>query len=158
LWIGSIHILVTTLVEFETAWYLGDKKMYLFGERLREIRKLKNLSQGDLERRTGLNRSYISRVEHGHSVPMVKTVEKFARALEMPTYQLFYDGAGTPPRVITMNNGKGNRQKEWGETGRDALYMRKLQACLGQMSNEDRIILRSVLQRMARKAEAKRAA
>lgn len=128
--------------------------MFMFGERLREIRKLKKLSQGDMEGRTGLNRSYISRAEHGHSVPMLETVEKFARALEVPTYQLFYDGAGAPPRVITLN-GNGNRQKH---TGRDALYMRKLQACLGQMSNEDRMILLSVLRRMKRKTEAKRAA
>lgn len=126
--------------------------MFMFGERLREIRKLKNLSQSDLEGRTGLNRSYISRVEHGHSSPMLETVEKFARALEVPTFQLFYDGAGTSPRVITMN-GNCNR----GENGRDALYMRKLQACLGQMSNEDRMLLLSVLQRMTRKTEAKRA-
>lgn len=131
--------------------------MFMFGERLREIRKLKNLSQGDLEGRTGLNRTYISRVEHGHSVPMLETVEKFARALDVPTYQLFYDGAGAPPKVITLN-GNGNRQKEWGETGRDALYMRKLQTYLGQMSDEDRMTLMSVLQRLIRKTEAKRAA
>ena len=131
--------------------------MFMFGERLREIRRLKNLSQGDLEERTGLSRSYISRVEHGHTSPMLETVEKFARALEVPTYQLFYDGTGTPPQVITMN-GNGNRRKEWGETGSDALYMHKLQTCLEQMSTEDRMILISVLQRMIRKAEAKRAA
>lgn len=129
--------------------------MFMFGERLREIRKLKNLSQGDLEVRTGLNRCYISRVEHRHSVPMLETVEKFARALDVPTYRLFYDGAGTPPRVITINR-NGNRQKAWSETGRDALYMRKLQACLGQMSSENRMLLLSILQRMARKDGSKK--
>lgn len=128
--------------------------MFMFGERLRELRELKKLSQGDLERRSGLNRSYISRVEHGHSVPMLETVEKFAKALEVPTYRLFYDASGIPPATIT--NGNKNHKSEWGGTGKDALYLHKIAEML--MSNEDRMILLSVLQKMVRKAKAKRAA
>ena len=45
---------------------------------------------GDVENRTGLLRCYISRVENGHTVPAIETLEKFARALEVPIYQLFY--------------------------------------------------------------------
>jgi transcriptional regulator with XRE-family HTH domain len=59
------------------------------GERLRDLREEKNMSQGDVEKRTGLLRCYISRVENGHTVPSVETLEKLARALEIPTYRLF---------------------------------------------------------------------
>jgi len=61
----------------------------LISDRLRSIREEKNLSQGDIEKRTGLLRCYVSRVENGHTVPAVETIEKFARALEVPIYKLF---------------------------------------------------------------------
>ena len=61
----------------------------VIGDRLKSIREQKSLSQGDVEKRTGLLRCYISRVENGHTVPAVETLEKFARALEIPMYQLF---------------------------------------------------------------------
>jgi transcriptional regulator with XRE-family HTH domain len=70
----------------------------LLSDRLRSIREKKNLSQRDIEKRTGLLRCYVSRVENGHTVPAVETIEKFARALEVPTYQLFYDGDKPPDR------------------------------------------------------------
>ena len=62
----------------------------LIGDRLRAFRDAKNLTQGDIERRSGLKSSYISRVENGHTVPAVETSEKLAPALEVPLYQLFY--------------------------------------------------------------------
>ncbi|MHB8413367.1 MAG: helix-turn-helix domain-containing protein [Candidatus Acidiferrales bacterium] len=63
----------------------------LVGQRLREIRKAKNLSQRDIEKYSGLQRPYISCVECGHIVPSLETIEKFARGLGIPTYQLFID-------------------------------------------------------------------
>src|SRR5271169_938078 len=66
------------------------------GDRLREMREQKKLSQGDIEKKTGLLRCYVSRVENGHTIPAVETLEKFARALEVPMYQLFYDGQEPP--------------------------------------------------------------
>jgi len=51
---------------------------------------------GDVEKRTGLVRRYISRVENWHAVPAMETLEKYARALEVPLYQLFYDGTEPP--------------------------------------------------------------
>ena len=47
----------------------------IIGDRLREMREEKKLSQGDVEKRTGLLRCYISRVENGHTVPAVETLE-----------------------------------------------------------------------------------
>jgi len=61
-------------------------------------KKKKKLSQGDIEKRTGLLRCYISRVENGHTVPAIETLEKMARAFEVPAYQLFYDG-DEPPKL-----------------------------------------------------------
>jgi transcriptional regulator with XRE-family HTH domain len=53
----------------------------LIGERIRAIREAKNLTQGEIEKRCGLLRVYISRVENGHLVPSIATLEKLARAL-----------------------------------------------------------------------------
>ena len=68
----------------------------VIGERLKALREHRNMSQGDIEKRTGLLRIYVSRVENGHTVPAIETLEKFARALEIPIYQLFYDGENPP--------------------------------------------------------------
>lgn len=71
------------------------------GKRLRALREAKNLSQGDIERRSGLLRSYISRVEGGYTAPSLATLEKFAKALEIEPYQLLFQGEGKPaiPKV-----------------------------------------------------------
>jgi transcriptional regulator with XRE-family HTH domain len=76
--------------------YPTEDQALIIGERLRALREEKKFSQGDIEKKTGLLRAYISRVENGHMVPSVETLEKFARALEVPMYQLFYDGEAPP--------------------------------------------------------------
>ena len=63
----------------------------VIGDKLKALREEKNLSQGDIEKRTGLLRCYVSRVENGHTVPSVDTLEKLARAMEIPLYRLFTD-------------------------------------------------------------------
>ncbi len=63
---------------------MEETKAMIIGDRLRVLREHKKLSQGDIEKRTGLLRCYISRVEYGHTLPAVETLEKFARALEVP--------------------------------------------------------------------------
>ena len=57
----------------------------IIGERLRVVRKRKNLSQADIEKKTGLLRCYISRVENGYTVPAVENLEKLAGANGSPT-------------------------------------------------------------------------
>jgi transcriptional regulator with XRE-family HTH domain len=71
------------------------------GKRIRTLREAKGLSQGDIEKRSGLLRSYISRVEGGYTAPSLSTLEKFAKALEVEPYQLLFRGSGHPtaPRV-----------------------------------------------------------
>jgi len=66
------------------------------GTRLRELREAKSFSQGDIEKRTGLLRCYVSRVECGHAVPSLETMEKWAKALDLKLYQLFFSGPGQP--------------------------------------------------------------
>ena len=73
--------------------------MLMIGERLRTIRESKNLSQGDIERRTGMLRCYTSRVENGHTVPSIETLAKYAQALDIPLYQIFYDGDAEPKKI-----------------------------------------------------------
>jgi transcriptional regulator with XRE-family HTH domain len=73
----------------------------IIGDRLRAVREEKKLSQGDIEKRTGLLRCYISRVENGHTVPAVETLEKLARAFEMPLWQVFAEpGTKTPKAIV----------------------------------------------------------
>jgi transcriptional regulator with XRE-family HTH domain len=62
------------------------------GQKLRELREEKHLSQGDIQHKTGLLCCYTSRVENGYTVPNVETLEKFAHALEIPLYRFFTDG------------------------------------------------------------------
>ncbi len=71
------------------------------GKRLRELREGRKLSQGDIERRSGLMRSYVSRVEGGFTIPSLATLEKWAEALGIKPYQLFFKGKGRPvaPRL-----------------------------------------------------------
>jgi len=69
------------------------------GKRLQQLRTLKKLSQGNIEKRTGLLRCYVSRVENGFTIPSLETLEKFAKAFGVPLYQLFYEGEGTPSLI-----------------------------------------------------------
>ena len=64
------------------------------GQRLMALRATKNISQGDIEKRTGLLRCYISRVENGHTIPNLETLRRWAKALEVEVYQLFFEGEG----------------------------------------------------------------
>jgi transcriptional regulator with XRE-family HTH domain len=88
-------------------------------DRLRTIREQKTLSQGDIEQRTGLKRRYVSRVENGHTVPSIETLEKLARALEVPMYLLSYEGEN-PPEVPPLPKGMSAGDAEWGSAGESA--------------------------------------
>lgn len=120
----------------------------IIGDRLREMREAKKLSQGDIEKRTGLLRCYISRVENGHTVPAVETLEKLARALEVPLYQLFYDGE-EPPRLPNLLKRKSSDDIVWGTAGKDARYLNKLRRLLAKSEEEDRKLLLCMAQKMA---------
>lgn len=122
----------------------------MIGDRLRELRKEKNLSQGDIEQRTGLLRCYISRIENGHSVPSLETLEKMAGALQIPLYQLFYEGT-TPPKAPILPKRAGNNAEQWGLAGKWANMLRQFQELLAEMKEPDRKLLLGVAFKMARK-------
>ena len=120
----------------------------IIGDRLREMREQKKLSQGDIEKRTGLLRCYISRVENGHTVPAIETLEKLARALEVPLYHLFYEGE-EPPKLPNLLKRKSSDDIVWGAAGKDARYLNKLRRLLAKSEEEDRKLLMYMAQKMA---------
>jgi transcriptional regulator with XRE-family HTH domain len=122
----------------------------IIGDRLRVLREQKQFSQGEIEKRTGLLRCYVSRVENGHTVPAVETLEKFARALEVPIYQLFYEGE-EPPKVPNLPKRKSANGNEWGDTGKDARSLYKFRRFLSQMEENDRKLLMFMAHKMARR-------
>ena len=120
----------------------------IIGDRLRAVREEKKLSQGDIEKRTGLLRCYISRVENGHTVPAIETLEKMARALEIPLYQLFYDGEKPPP--LPLPNQRTSGDLAWGSSGKDSRYLMKFRQQLSRMDESDRRLLLFMAQKMSR--------
>jgi transcriptional regulator with XRE-family HTH domain len=129
--------------------YLTERVMVI-GDRLRELREAKMLSQGDVEKRTGLLRCYISRVENNHTVPAVDTLEKLARALEVPMYQLFHAGQASP-EVRRSKPDDHDNHDNWGMTGRDREYVSTLQKALGKMTPEDQKLLLHMVQKVAKR-------
>ena len=124
----------------------------LIGQKLRELREGKQLSQGDIEKRTGLIRCYTSRVENGHTVPAVDTLEKYARALEIPLYRFFYDGAEPPAKLEVLLT----QEKNWGEQGKDFQVFRKFIQLLARMQVRDRGLLVDLARRMAIRTSQRR--
>ena len=123
----------------------------IIGERLRVLREEKKFSQGDIEKRTGLLCCYISRVENGHTAPAVETLEKFARALEVPMYELFYDG-NKPPKPPKLP--KGKTANEWGTKGKDAQMLAEFCRLFGRMEKEDLSTVLFMAQKLAKRKRA----
>jgi transcriptional regulator with XRE-family HTH domain len=141
-----------SLIQLRVVFAIGrapEDYTVIIGDRLRALREEKKLSQGDVEERTGLLRCYISRVENGHTVPAVETLEKFARALEIPMYQLFYDGE-EPPKPLDLPKRKAD-SKLFGASGKDARMLAKFRKLLGQSDTKNQSILLLMAQKMARR-------
>jgi len=122
----------------------------IIGDRIRSLRETKELSQGDIEKRTGLLRCYISRVENGHTVPALDTIEKIARALEVPLYQLFYDGE-EPPELPKLPRRRSSDDIVWGTAGKDARTLTRFRRLLGKIDDKDRKLLFFMAQKLARR-------
>jgi transcriptional regulator with XRE-family HTH domain len=116
----------------------------ILGQRLRQLRIEKELTQADMEKRSGLLRCYISRVESGVTVPSTVTLAKIAGALEIPMYRLFYGGEDAPeaPKITAAY------PSEWGSSGRDAEYLRRFRSYLKKISPRDRQVLLAVVSHM----------
>jgi transcriptional regulator with XRE-family HTH domain len=119
----------------------------IIGDRLRLLREERNLSQGEIEKRTGLLRFYISRVENSHTIPTVEMLEKMARALDMHLYQFLYEGPEPPalPKLGIAPNRDG-----WGSSGKDARVLQKLRGYLSKVTPRDRRVLMAVVSQLVK--------
>jgi transcriptional regulator with XRE-family HTH domain len=118
----------------------------IIGERLKGLREEKGFTQGEIEKRTGLLRCYISRVENGHTVPAVPTLEKMARALEVPMYRLFYGNQG--PAEVPDIFKRGGEGRAWGHSQEDARLLKRFRNLLGRIGENDRKLLLTMAKKM----------
>jgi transcriptional regulator with XRE-family HTH domain len=118
------------------------------GDRLKAFRDFKNLSRGDIAHRTGLPRCYISRVENGHTVPSVETLERFARALDIPIYQIFHEDEQPPKET--------KKDEEWGGSGQDAKLLNRWCRLLSRTKTADYKLLLWLAKEMAKRAKPPR--
>jgi transcriptional regulator with XRE-family HTH domain len=121
----------------------------VIGTRLKKLREDRSLSQGDIEKRTGLLRCYISRVENGHTVPSLETLERLAAALEIPLYQLFYEGDAEP---ALPNLSKRQTTEELvldAEQEKELRFFEKVKRLLAKIDEKDRQLLLYMAQKLA---------
>ena len=120
------------------------------GQKIRQLRERKGLSQGDVEAVSGMLRAYISRVEHGHTVPCLDTLERFAAALDVPLYQLFCEGESGP---AAPNLAPGETIEEFEQppksNGTDARLVTMLKGLTCRMLESDRQLLLDLASRLA---------
>ncbi len=119
------------------------------GERIRAIREARKLSQSGVEKRSGLLRAYVSRIENGHTEPSDETLEKLARAVAVLLYyQFFYEGekraelSHLPARAV-------DHQAAWGTTRKEMHFWKKFRHLLARMRKSDRRLLLYMAQKMA---------
>ncbi len=121
----------------------------VIGIRLRKLREERKLSQGDIEKRTGLLRCYISRVENGHTVPSLETLERLAAAMEIPLYQLFYEGE-RPPDLPNLTQRKSTEELAMEiPADRDSRFFQKVRRLIGNINDRDRRLLLYMAQKLA---------
>jgi transcriptional regulator with XRE-family HTH domain len=122
----------------------------VISHKLRELRQQKGLSQGDIQARTGLLRCYISRVENNHTVPSIDTLEKLARALQVPMYELFYDGE-KPPEPHNPPNWSTASEVLWGSSGAEKKILHRFRRFLSRTKERDLKLLMLLAEKMANK-------
>ena len=107
----------------------------VIGERLRAIRESKKMSQGHIEKKTGMLRCYLSRVECGHTVPSLETLEKWSKALDISMGQLFADDgkAAEPLPALKNDQMKLNRAA--------ANHLRRVGSAFSRMQPKDMAII-----------------
>lgn len=122
----------------------------LIGTRLRQLREQKQMSQGDIEDRTGLLRCYVSRVENGHTVPSLETLERFAGVFDVPLYRLFYSGEEGPTTPnLTPRATLEELSRESGNNGADPEFFSRFRNLLGRLAEPDRDVILNLARRLA---------
>ena len=108
------------------------------GQTIKDYRLQKGMSQGDIEKRTGLLRCYLSRVENGHTVPSLDTLAKIAGAMELPLSQFF------------MENGRENGSKGLPQLTEDEVrFLTQMRRYTAQLNDGDRKLVLAMVKKMA---------
>ena len=111
------------------------------GETIRNFRLQKGMSQGDIEKRTGLLRCYLSRVENGHTVPSLETLAKIAEAMDISLAD-FFPGTETPRDKET--------QKMLGELSQDEIrFLVEIKRYSSTLSDGDKRLVLAMIRKMA---------
>jgi transcriptional regulator with XRE-family HTH domain len=139
-----------TMVDQESKKRAAGAQDMSIGTRIRTLREQKGLSQGDIERMTGLLRCYTSRVENGHTIPSLETLERFAAALGVPLYRLFYMGEDPPPTPgLTPRKTLEQMAQSEGKEGEDARFLLRLKTLLDQITESDRQVVLALAKKLA---------
>jgi len=118
-----------------------EKPKVNIGEVIRSYRSQRSLSQGDIERRTGLLRCYLSRVENGHTVPSLETLAKIAEAMDISLAD-FFPGAETPRDRDT--------QKILGELSDDEIrFLSEIKKYSSTLSDGDKRLVLAMIRKLA---------
>jgi transcriptional regulator with XRE-family HTH domain len=118
-----------------------EKPQVNIGEVIKTYRSQRGLSQGDIERRTGLLRCYLSRVENGHTVPSLETLAKIAEAMEISLAD-FFPG--------TETNHDKETQKMLGELSQDEIrFLAEIKKYSTTLSDGDKRLVLAMIRKMA---------
>ena len=118
-----------------------EKPRVNIGEVIKSYRSQRGLSQGDIERRTGLLRCYLSRVENGHTVPSPETLAKIAEAMDISLAD-FFPGTETPRDRET--------QKALGELSQDEIrFLAEIKKYSNTLSEGDKRLVLAMIRKMA---------
>jgi transcriptional regulator with XRE-family HTH domain len=71
------------------AMNIDSEILKMFGERVRQLRKVKDFSQEELAHRADLHRTYIGMIERAEKNITLLNIEKIANALEVKIQDLF---------------------------------------------------------------------
>ena len=89
-------------------------------------------------------------MEHGHTVPSLETLERFADALEVPLYRLFYEGQDAPATPhLTPRRSLEELADDVGPSGTEARFLLKLKGLAGKMADADRAFLLDFARKLA---------
>jgi len=122
----------------------------VIGERLRAWREYKELSQNDLEKRLGLTRYYISRVENGFTIPTLETLARFARALEVPVFHLVYEEEDPyPPPILPVSRRFMGASRNLSK--RELRLLEQFNLLFRQLLDRDRQLLVGLARRMTKR-------
>jgi len=122
----------------------------IIGSRLRALREERGLSQGDIEKSTGLLRCYISRIENSHTIPSLETLERFSGALDVPLYKLFYAEEGEAPTPnLTERQSLEELAADPGPAGEEARFLLQFKNVLAHLTEPDRDVVLALAKKLA---------